>query len=148
MRPRPTCDLPIYREIGGGYMFKTLVKNGHIRFNRYNPFRPPMFPVGDTRRWKKENAIFLCETLTFTGNFIVSRGTDILIRLEIEYSFIQLSNDILIGPHSAMFCCLTQNVARFLFPICTRLCHECNQTMLVFMTIMTVNLVADLEPYL
>ena len=37
-------------------------------------FRPPMFPVGGTRRWKKKNAIFLRETLTFTGNVIVSRG--------------------------------------------------------------------------
>ena len=57
-----------------------------------------MFLVDGTRRWKKKNAIFLRETRTFTGNFIVSRpATDILIRLEIERSFIQLSNDILIG---------------------------------------------------
>ena len=47
-------------------------------------FRPPMFPVGGTMRWKTKNAIFLRETRTFTGNVIVSRGADILIRLEIE----------------------------------------------------------------
>ena len=29
--------------------------------------------VGGTRRWKKKNAIFLRETRTFTGNFVVSR---------------------------------------------------------------------------
>ena len=40
----------------------------------------------------------------------------------------------------AIFCCLTQNV----FPICARLRHECNQTMLVFAT---VNLEAGVEPY-
>ena len=53
--------------------------------------------MGGTRRWKKKNAIFLRETRTFIGNFIVSRGTDMIIPLEIEQSFIQLSNDILIG---------------------------------------------------
>ena len=56
-----------------------------------------MFLVGDTRRWKKKNAIFLCETRTFTGNSIVSPVTYIRIRLEIEQSFIQLLNDFLIG---------------------------------------------------
>ena len=44
----------------------------------------------------------------------------------------------------AIFCCLTQNVARPVFPICARLRHECNQTMLVFAT---VYLEAGVEPY-
>ena len=44
----------------------------------------------------------------------------------------------------AIFCRLVQNVARLVFPICDRLHHECNQTMLVFAT---VKLVAGIEPY-
>ena len=44
----------------------------------------------------------------------------------------------------AIFCCLTQNVARPVFPICARLRHECNQTLLVFAT---ANLEAGVEPY-
>ena len=44
----------------------------------------------------------------------------------------------------AIFCCLTHNVARPVFPICARLRHECNQTMLVFAT---ANLEAGVEPY-
>ena len=44
----------------------------------------------------------------------------------------------------AIFCCLTKNVARPVFPICDRLRHECNQAMLVFAT---VNLEAGVEPY-
>ena len=43
-----------------------------------------------------------------------------------------------------VLCCVTQNVARLEFPICARLRHECNQTMLV---VATVNLEAALEPY-
>ena len=44
----------------------------------------------------------------------------------------------------AIFCCLTQNVARPVFPICARLRHECNQTIVVFAT---VDLEAGVEPY-
>ena len=44
----------------------------------------------------------------------------------------------------AIFCCLTQTVARPVFPICARLRHECNQTMLVFAT---VDLEACVQPY-
>ena len=44
----------------------------------------------------------------------------------------------------AIFCCLTQNVGRLVFPICARLRHERNQTMLVFAT---VNQEAGVEPY-
>ena len=44
----------------------------------------------------------------------------------------------------AIFCWLTQNVGRLVFPICARLRHECNQTMLVFAT---VDLEAGVEPY-
>ena len=44
----------------------------------------------------------------------------------------------------ATFCCLTQNVGRLVFPICSRLHHECNQAMLVFAT---VDLEAGVEPY-
>ena len=48
--------------------------------------------------------------------------------------------------NSAIFCylTLTQNVARPVFPICARLRHECNQTMLVFAT---VHLEVGVEPY-
>ena len=50
-------------------------------------------------RRDSKNAIFLRETRTFTVSFIVIivGGIAIPIRLEIEQSFIQLSNDILIG---------------------------------------------------
>ena len=44
----------------------------------------------------------------------------------------------------AIVCRLTQNVGRLVFPICARLRHECNRTMLLFAT---VKLVAGLEPY-
>ena len=73
-------------------------------------------------------------------------GTDILIRLEIEQPFIQLSNNILIGwiTLQYVFYCLSQNVARPVFPICAQLRQECNQTMLVFAT---VNLEACVELY-
>ena len=40
--------------------------------------------------------------------------------------------------------CLTQNVARPVFPICARLRHECNQTIVVFAT---VSHEAGVEPY-
>ena len=46
---------------------------------------------------EKEKCNFHSKTRTFTGNFMLVEGTGILIRLEIEQSFIQLSNDILIG---------------------------------------------------
>ena len=75
LRPFPICDLPLYREIGGGQRSKSLAKKiGISVLSDLTRFRPPMFPVGGTRRWKKKNAIFLRETLTFTGNVIVSRG--------------------------------------------------------------------------
>ena len=44
----------------------------------------------------------------------------------------------------AIFYCLTQNVARPVFPICARLRHECNQTIVVFAT---VSLETGIEPY-
>ena len=46
----------------------------------------------------------------------------------------------------AKFYCLTQNVAPIysLFPVCARLHHECNQTIVVFAT---VSLETGVEPY-
>ena len=44
----------------------------------------------------------------------------------------------------AIFYCLPQNVTRPVFPICARLRHECNQTIVVFAT---VSLEAGVEPY-
>ena len=43
-----------------------------------------------------------------------------------------------------IFCCLTQNVARTVFPICARLRHECKRSWYLFAT---VNLEAGVEPY-
>ena len=108
-------------------------------------FRPLMFPVGGTRRWKKKNAIFLRETRTFTGNFIVSRGywyPDSIGNRIIIYSAVKWHLDWMDNP--PIFCYLTQNVARPVFPICARLRHECNQSILV---LATVNLEASVEPY-
>ena len=107
-------------------------------------FRPPMFPVGGTRWWNKKNAIFLRETRTFTGSFIVRRGywyPDSIGNRIIIYSAVKWHFDWMDNP--AIFCCLAQNVACPVFPICARLHHECNQTMLV---VATVNLEAGVEP--
>ena len=46
---------------------------------------------------EKKNVIFLCETRISQVISLLVGGSGILIRLEIEYSFILLSNDILIG---------------------------------------------------
>ena len=46
--------------------------------------------------------------------------------------------------NTTIFYCLTQNVARPVIPICARLRHECNQTIVVFAT---VSLEAGVEPY-
>ena len=72
-------------------------------------------------------------------------GSDILDSIGnriIIYSAVKWHFDWMDNP--AIFCCLAQNVARPVFPICARLRHECNQTMLVFAT---VCLVAGVEPY-
>ena len=52
----------------------TCQKVGHIRLVRSNPF--PSSPVsgGLNQVMNKKNAIFLRETRTFTGSFIVIRG--------------------------------------------------------------------------
>ena len=44
----------------------------------------------------------------------------------------------------AILYCLTQNVARPVFPICARLRHECNQTIVA---LATVSLETGIEPY-
>ena len=80
-------------------------------------FRPPMFLVGGTRRWKKKNSIFLRETRTFTGNFIVSREywhPDSIGNRTIIYSAIKWHFDWMDNP--AIICCLAQNVGRLVFP--------------------------------
>ena len=142
----PDLRPPLYRENGGGQRSKSLAKKlGISVLSDLTLFRPSMFPVGGIRRWKKKNAIFLCETRTFTGNFIVSLGfwyPDWIGNRIIIYSAVKWHFDWMDNP--AIFCCLIQNVARPVFPICARLRHECNQTMLVFAT---VNLEAGVEPY-
>ena len=56
-----------------------------------------MFLVGGTRRWNKKGQFSYVKRVLSQVISLLVGGTDILIRLEIEQSFIQLSNDILIG---------------------------------------------------
>ena len=75
----------------------TCQKVGCIRFVRSNPF--PSSHVSGGRQQamaKKIQFSYVKRVLSQVISLLVG-GTDILIRLEIEQSFIQLSNDILIG---------------------------------------------------
>ena len=81
----PICDLPLYREIGGGHRSKSLAKKLGISVMSDLPFSVlPCFrwaEPGDGTR--KMQFSYVKRVLSQVVSLLVG-GTDILIRLEIE----------------------------------------------------------------